>query len=587
VDVHNNTCTLCHISATDGRFANGTNYSGATSGGTLGNTVVGTAVGHPIGGQSYCINCHSGYDTDFDGSHQQETHSELSGVVGNCDTCHGTDIIGTIHSTGGCETCHTDVTPLGGENGTFVALSSAENHNGTSNCIECHTDFVGVDGFKTGHNYPIVDTHANVLRNVDSLTPSLDCDSCHTEAAANIHDVTHDKDNIGGDFACLRCHQSMNDNGRLINGSENGEPNWGDATGHTTIGQLSDCADCHGPYFQYHVYGGTHNGVSYDGGVDDTSMTAEIGCASNTCHQDYTTDTTSLDTWAGIKDEHNEPAGSLTNGCSRCHDYDGNNGGGNNTNAAATATAISDGYFGDGQGGSSETCATCHLLKVPNFDHGTHTDSQFAPESECSSCHGSTGVVGTIHIRCGLCHLNSAGAGTLIGSAVGQTLSNSTCQQCHTGLGTTALRASTHHTTDWAQKGNCEKCHDGASKLGPTVNSTPIRQLLCVTCHISNGSQFDVIKYDLDVLRPDTPIDPAVGTALGQGRRLDILLPIMVYPASTSMTSVPVLPAMVMIPMLQRLRSNRSTVIRATGPRDTCSQTAVTLSAVPWTAPLQ
>jgi hypothetical protein len=477
VDVHNNTCTLCHVSATDGRF----HYA------KLG------------GGQSYCIDCHSGYDTDFDGSHQQEDHSELSGVVGNCDTCHGTDIIGTIHDVlaNGCETCHTDVTAAGGENGTFVASSSAENHNGTSNCIECHTDFVGTDGFKTGHNYPTVNTHADVLANVNSSTRTLDCDNCHTEAAANIHDVTHDKDNVGGDFACLRCHNDMDNNGKLIPGGNL----WGDATGHI-IGQQSDCAACHGPYFANHVYKDTHSGVSYDGGINDTSMLAEIGCASNTCHQDYTSDTTSLDTWAGINKEHNN------NDCFGCHDKD-NTG---NADETATLLAIDDGYSGDGQGGSSETCATCHLDKVPNFDHGTHTDSQFAPESECSSCHGSTGVVGTVHTRCGLCHLSSAGAGTLIGSAVGQSLSNSTCQQCHTGLGSNALRASMHHTTDWAQKGNCEKCHDASDDIDYGVATA--KQLNCVRCHTDNssGTSLRFRDFDLTVLDGAQPEDPYQGS---------------------------------------------------------------------------
>ena len=58
---------------------------------------------------------------------------------------------------------------------------------------------------------------------------------------------------------------TVDDNGKLIDGS-GGENGWGDATGHT-IGELSDCADCHGTYFQYHVYGDTHTGVSYDGGT--------------------------------------------------------------------------------------------------------------------------------------------------------------------------------------------------------------------------------------------------------------------------------------------------------------------------------
>jgi hypothetical protein len=486
VNVHGNgvssTCTLCHISATDGRFANG-----QAVGSTLNTTVVGTAVNHTIGGTSYCIDCHSGYADDFDGSHQQEDHSELTGVVDNCNTCHGTDIIGTIHNVlaNGCETCHTDVTGNNGENGTFVALSSAENHNGTSSCTGCHTDSVGVNGFKTVH--ASVDTHADVLRNVNSATRTLDCDNCHTETATNIHTVTHDKDNVGGDFACLRCHNNMDNNGKLIGGT------WGDASGHT-IAQTSDCAACHGPYFEYHLYKDTHSGVSYDGGINDTSMLAEIGCASNTCHQDATGTTASLDTWAGIKTEHN-------NDCFGCHDKDGSG----NADQTATLLAIDDKLTG------TETCKDCHLDKVPNKDHGTHTDSQFAPESECSSCHGSTGVVSSIHNRCGLCHLNSAGAGTTIGSAVGQSLSSSTCQQCHTGLGTTALRASMHHTTDWAQKGNCEKCHDASDDINMTVATA--KQLSCVRCHADNssGTSLRFRDFDLTVQDGAQPTDPYQG----------------------------------------------------------------------------
>jgi hypothetical protein len=70
-----------------------------------------------------------------------------------------------------------------------------------------------------------------------------------------------------------------------------------------------------------------------------------------------------LASWADIWFEHNVAGETLTNGCVRCHDYNGSNGVDNTTNATATATAIDDGA------GTTETCATCHQYQVPNVAH--------------------------------------------------------------------------------------------------------------------------------------------------------------------------------------------------------------------------
>ena len=86
------TCQACHVSATDGSFADGTD-----SGSPANTTVLGVATNHSKGVASSCTACHSetgrDYSTDYT-VHTADTHSSRLVVTGaaKCTDCHGTAV---------------------------------------------------------------------------------------------------------------------------------------------------------------------------------------------------------------------------------------------------------------------------------------------------------------------------------------------------------------------------------------------------------------------------------------------------------------------------------------------------------------
>jgi hypothetical protein len=357
-------CENCHIDTqiaggTDGRFSDGTGVNSV--GGAVG--IYGTATGHSVGGTpSTCINCHAAYDTDFEGSHStggSHTNLTTSGAA-QCTDCHGTgDVITSIHAGGvGCEHCHTDMTPAGGEDGTLKG--SALNYTGGSTtCVDCHT-VIAADFDHASHLTN--DTHDAMLANYNSATRSEDCDNCHTAANGTaVRDTIHNGSIATAQGSnCEVCHVNLTTDGRLRNNANDGTTK-GEASNHT-IGVQSTCVICHGlTFFAAHDYGNTHTGISYDGGTNDTSYDPPQGCAD--CHGVGGASPYSLGSWADIWYEHNVAGETLTNGCVRCHDYDQTNGVDNTTDAAATLAAINDGA------GTTETCATCHDFQTPNVVH--------------------------------------------------------------------------------------------------------------------------------------------------------------------------------------------------------------------------
>lgn len=164
-------------------------------------------------------------------------------------------------------------------------------------------------------------------------------------------------------------------------------------------------------------------------------------------------------------------------------------------------------------------CMTCHPHKNKDqynaFKPG-HDDSQFAPEALCTDCHnGGIDVIGTIHTRCGLCHVKAAGSGPLHGSAAGKTLTPArSCTYCHSSIADHATKVVFHHATDTALLGHCETCHDGTTAVDTATAPT---QLSCVRCHVEyTGSDMQIITFDLTRQNAANPTDSrVVGTVAG------------------------------------------------------------------------
>jgi hypothetical protein len=493
-------CENCHIDTqlptTDGRFGDGT---GSNSVG--GAAVNGTATGHTIGGPaSTCINCHASYDTDFDGSHStggSHTNLTTSGAP-QCTDCHGTgDVISSIHAGGvGCEHCHTDTTPAGGEDGTLKG--SALNYTGGSTtCVDCHT-VIAADFDHSSHLTN--DTHDAMLANYNSATRSQDCDNCHTAANGTaVRDTIHNGSIATAQGSnCEVCHINLTTDGRLRNNANDGATK-GDASLHT-IGVQSNCTTCHTlGYFPNHNYGNTHSGISYNDTVDQSTNPLQ-GCAA--CHNDAGT---SLVDWAAIKLEH----GTGTTSCLKCHDK----GASGNADQTATLNAIDDLLTG------SETCATCHIDKLdgqPNQEHNVsgHTDASFTANALCTDCHnGGVDIVNTIHGGCATCHIDANGGGTLQGSAVGKTLpTNGDCTDCHSPITNQAEKVAFHHATDQAVLGHCESCHS----INEVDTGTAPRQPNCVKCHVNDtGTALQIVSYDLTLADASQPVDIQTGPVAG------------------------------------------------------------------------
>ncbi|MBU0673893.1 MAG: hypothetical protein KJ950_04550 [Proteobacteria bacterium] len=491
LDIHDDgtpvsVCDLCHLDTTtpttDGRF--------------VADTAIATISNHVVGQESGCITCHPAFSSDFAGAHDivgLSDHNELStSGAAKCTNCHGiVNIIPTIHK-GTCDNCHTDTVVAGGTDGTLKSWALNHNFAGTSNCLVCHVDHAADFG-----NHA-TDTHDAKLANWNQNgTPSKDCDNCHTAANG-----TAVRDTIHSINTCDNCHVDPVNDGSLRAGS------FGNATLHT-IGVQSNCTTCHGVgYFQYHTYGNTHTGITYDEAGGDTAQSGQQGCGTAGCHNDAGTN---LANWAAIKQEH-DAGQTLTNGCVRCHDYDGTNGDFNTVDDVAASAGIANGPV------PGENCRTCHTDKVPNLDHGGHVTGDFSAPAICQNCH-SIDVVGTVHPgSCGTCHESVQGGSAnhvLIGSAanviptwdsMGGTKPH-LCTACHTDA--TPDHKLHHHKTEAAQLGRCDTCHDASGSVDMMVAP---KQLNCVSCHINDtGSQLEVLAYDLTQLNAANPTDPYVG----------------------------------------------------------------------------
>ncbi len=457
-----------------------------------------------------CNGCHSSYFVNHN-HHTLATNKVVA--IGNCSSCHDGSaggsardgitspfvVSGEVHNAtaggDGCAACHNII------NGAFVSLASSadatiDGNAANYSCRDCHT--TGANTWTTIHDGASGIDHSQEVANLPTCTNSCH-DATGNHGAGDIASLVDATPNNKVHDYCSDCHDA--DGARKAVTAPGG-------SGNIPVGG-GDCGACHSAtYFYSHNHHETaSNKVSDDSDVDRSQNSDVAANACAECHTDATCDNTSLNTWNGIRLEHDINDGSKadgTGGCDTCHDYVtlGNQTGAVNTPLLSTVeTTIA--------AGAATTCITCHVPKDhtsgASASHGTvdHTAKGYVTfvgsVPGCDSCHVPGAIDATIgvHLSCQSCHtcsppqlrtdygamkyvpLMPAGGGTCedchYGHQVGEEtdvdvaqLPKQMCGECHGGLDhefTDFSEIKMHHYND------CATCHDSIRDINDPNDS--------------------------------------------------------------------------------------------------------------------
>ncbi len=311
-----------------------------------------------------------------------DTCHELRAVLHATDTAHNNRVIDTM-----CAQCHTSDTSALGSPGSGTLTTDADVDTlHRADCKLCHV--------YNGTKLEAATVEQAIL---DGLNGSqITCLTCHAATFATIHAILEGHTALVrvGSTICGGCHS---DSPPLVNAADpkvhSACTNCHDASFNTislaagkTFAVGGDCTTCHGNYFPAHIHhnDGAYNDVSYNPLVD-TSQASQQGCAD--CHHDYDTvhgTSVGLSTREAIAYEHDLDGtkDGSANSCEACHAYDGSK----PVPLAAVQNAIAS--------GNPATCATCHIEKAPNVNHGIpesgrHVKHLAMAGVSCASCHNT------------------------------------------------------------------------------------------------------------------------------------------------------------------------------------------------------
>jgi hypothetical protein len=406
----------------------------------------------------------------------------------NCTTnCHSGDIQTVVHApNGGCQNCHATAS-----DGSFVTLtygSSANHSKGVaSSCADCHGSD---DPFDYAGNFSDHDSTTSDARHNTRLltTGAPQCTSCHS--AANGIQV---RDTIHSTSTCDNCHIDATTNGSFQNGTEDDSALGITVAGNATFysGNDSNCTVCHTGY--------NNDFNNHDTAIMDSRHSAYVvGTGAPECTSCHGGDVITAVHKGWCQHCHTDTEAPGTDGTLHA----------GNTAASYLGTNVHGTAAGHTIGVASN-CLACHPAHDTSFSNhtaDTHaTRFLTAGVTKCTSCHGTTNVVSTIHNdNCENCHVDpvndgSLHAGTDLGSVNGATSSgnatlfpigtNSICTVCHDVLGNdfTAHQADTHATTlsnyndlTWPTQ-DCNNCHTAAN--GTAVRDTIHSTNTCDNCH--------------------------------------------------------------------------------------------------------
>ncbi len=456
--VHNNNCGLCHTDPGGGDYSlkAGSSAEGHGAGGSYPKALVNT-----------CVTCHSAYDADFDGAHQNESHVELTGTA-ECTGCHAESIVTALGSSDvhgdTCTNCHTDINLDGRLRAGANGSAAGHTVGGSSSCESCHEDGVNFTysskfaNTSTGHKLP--NDHTGIGSAANCTT------TCHVQTIGSaIVATTHNG-------TCALCHIDINTNGALRVGT-NGAGN------NHAIGATSTCASCHEDGTNY-TYSTNFASLAKGHKVQDHSgVGATASCA--VCHSEAIVN---LDATA---DEHGDS-------CTNCH---------TNTTTSGILKAAPRGDASGHQNGTPSLCADCH---------GDHASSWYYHGVGRTPDHSASGLNGVLPnsanspatVNCTGCHSEAnLITGTHDRAAAGSTYS---CQQCHNSAGVLVNGNDGYGDARLGAGGGaeCATCHtsqfDGHSHdTGHTValqGSDLSAGAACNTCHGSDGADAGTTKLD-------------------------------------------------------------------------------------------
>lgn len=514
LNIHHNTCSLCHVNAAGG---------GARKAGTDGNAILaGTSK------TAVCTVCHDTilYPKGFihhstpnavsgnctltchNVASHQGNHASSVAIDTKCTTCHtatagnatGVPVDATpgnkVHDA--CTTCHTNLGPLKAAYGKAPTMASpggnctachatyfpnhAHSHSmGTiAKCLNCHTASAApyvtggqahaILGCATCHSA----TTGALIGHAVGQTVGATCSTCHT-TYPNAHVHTHSMVTVP---LCISCHTTATTAPYVLTGQTHAPLGCTTCHSATTflrigsaIGKVAgeSCQTCHTTYFNSHIH--SHiNSVKVN--VAATPPTANC----TACHSATTAP------FVAIGQVH------ATNTCQTCHNTA--------TNGALKGSAI-----GHAAGGE---CVTCHTTYTA-FSVHTHTPhlvslqatdlAQAAPGTSCSACHNDAGANlstwASIFIEhksdCALCHNATRLTGNpsvpteTVQNVIAANTNPTACLACHWSKKTPATHGghdATHFATTDAV---CTVCHTVPAS-GVVVG---IHKNNCLLCHTS------------------------------------------------------------------------------------------------------
>ena len=434
----------------------------------------------------WCHNTESFADAIFD----------HTGVVNNCQTCHGITATGKplatlfyahmptnpdnpgMTSDQDCGDCHTPGTFT---TGTFdhvgvaagsctschdnrISVGKLLNHIPTTpdnqECDDCHfttTTFTGATfdhtSTDTSDCLACHDGNISIGKSFGHVITDLNCSSCHT--VSNSFDTfagtfVHDSNIVGGD--CASCHNTGIATPKKVN----------------HIPAQAECSLCHsdmntGGFISSTFLTTVHPGITSGCEGCHTSRfipnNPDVIKAAN--HLPTAQDCDVCHTNNAFKPSIFNHTG-ITGNCESCHDGKGSN---------VAAGALGKAQATNPHPATTADCGSCHAIGN-NFQDGTFDHTGIV--NNCASCHGD----------------NPTSAPVGPGKNGGHVVTNQDCSVCHvTG---TFANATFNHT---GIVNNCASCHDGSGAVGTIKNSghLPTTQD-CSVCH--NTTAFAGARFD-------------------------------------------------------------------------------------------
>ncbi len=417
---------------------------------------------------SGCVNCHqAGNNRDFHHGTVAPTkslncsscHTQIVQNADSCRSCHDFKAANIHHTSAvpgqlgmDCYSCH-DLVNVGGAY-YFLKPSIAQ-------CTDCHTNVVGTASIPETHHATPPAIAGNCTSCHAGVQQGLSCSDCHNSGAGTTAERHHNTVAPGQNLDCSYCHTGIPAD---LSCSDCHTSATGTAAErhHNTVapGQNLDCTYCHtGADTVFQGCEACHAAkIAEPNPIPTLHHTMTIAGTTGQCSACHTgIDPASLDCaichlapgMQPINERHHATQTAQLGQCTACH-------------TGAEAELLN--------------CAACHQ----NRNHHGQPQAQPGPTQDCTFCHATVQVAGD---GCSACHtapipqLHHEGPNSPLARLGGncgachQSVSDpSVCATCHT--------SSPHHSTTFAQTGDCAHCH----KVPAWAQDRP-KQAACRECH--------------------------------------------------------------------------------------------------------